>query len=87
MKLITNSVPLLHDNYFDFSTEKELQIKLAMLVSFCRQVCLGMVYLSGKGFIHRDLAARNILLSSDKVCKASCKNEKLLKAILRLGIL
>jgi serine/threonine-protein kinase RIO1 len=39
------------------------------LLSFCRQVCLGMVYLSGKGFVHRDLAARNILVSADNICK------------------
>ena len=40
-----------------------------LLLSFSRQICLGMTYLSGKGFVHRDLAARNILVSADNICK------------------
>lgn len=40
-----------------------------LLLNFCRQICLGMTYLSGKGFVHRDLAARNILISKEKICK------------------
>ena len=40
-----------------------------VLLEFCRQMCLGMTYFSGKRFVHRDLAARNILISSDRICK------------------
>ena len=39
------------------------------LLSYCRQVVSGMVYLSNKDFVHRDLAARNILVSDDRICK------------------
>ena len=39
------------------------------LLSYCRQIALGLSYLVSKQFVHRDLAARNILVSSDDVCK------------------
>ena len=39
------------------------------LLTFCQQICEGMIYLSQRGFVHRDLAARNILLTENYQCK------------------
>ena len=45
------------------------------LLSYCRQVASGLLYLSKKGFVHRDIAARNILLSEDQeTCKVCYKS-------------
>lgn len=41
------------------------------LLSYCRQIASGMVYISNKGLIHNDLAARNILVTDDQICKVS----------------
>ena len=44
----------------------------SMLLSYSRQVAVGIVHLKCKSYIHRDLAARNILVSGDgMVCKVS----------------
>ena len=39
------------------------------LLNFSRQICMGLTYLSEKGFVHRDIAARNILVATNSVCK------------------
>ena len=51
--------------------ERESELKYDLL-SFCRQIALGLNYLVSKQFVHRDLAARNILVSDDDVCKVGC---------------
>ena len=57
-----------------YNGEMSPEINGSVLLSYCRQVSLGMLYLSNKSFVHRDLAARNILVSEDRVCKVS-KNQ------------
>ena len=41
----------------------------AVLLSYTRQIALGMGYLSLKQYVHRDLAARNVLVSDEGICK------------------
>ena len=50
------------------------------MLSFSKDVAMGMHYLSSKGFVHRDLAARNILLTTGKSCKVHV-NVSLYKSI------
>ena len=41
----------------------------AVLLSYSRQIALGMGYLSFKQYVHCDLAARNVLVSEERICK------------------
>ena len=49
--------------------KRENNAPATVLLNFCRQICLGMSYLSSRKFVHRDLAARNILVTEDNICK------------------
>ncbi|XP_019855444.1 PREDICTED: uncharacterized protein LOC109584225 [Amphimedon queenslandica] len=51
--------------------KREKSYQANILLNFCRQICLGMCYLSSRKFVHRDLAARNILVTHDNICKIS----------------
>ncbi|XP_068620539.1 tyrosine-protein kinase receptor torso-like [Battus philenor] len=39
------------------------------LLSYCRQIAMGMEFLASSRVVHRDLAARNILMTGDKTLK------------------
>ncbi|GFY42956.1 inactive tyrosine-protein kinase 7 [Trichonephila inaurata madagascariensis] len=50
---------------------KQAPLSVAQNLMICRDIAVGMEYLS-KHFIHKDLATRNILISSDFKIKVSC---------------
>lgn len=39
------------------------------LLSFCRQIAMGMEFLAENRLVHRDLAARNVLVARDRTLK------------------
>ena len=49
-----------------------------LFLSFARQICAGMNYLSSKNFVHRDLAARNVLIAEEYVCKVSQQSKMIM---------
>ena len=54
--------------------ESEHNQLAALLLSYTRQIGLGMVCLQLKQYIHRDLAARNVLMSKNGLCKVCVCN-------------
>ncbi|OQV22785.1 Fibroblast growth factor receptor [Hypsibius exemplaris] len=44
-------------------------VTLSTLLSYARQIAIGMEFLHEKGYVHRDLAARNVLLADRSLVK------------------
>ncbi|CAG5126965.1 unnamed protein product, partial [Candidula unifasciata] len=67
----SHSTSSLTNNTGSTITNSAETLTQAKLLSYARQIAVGMEYLNQHRFIHRDLACRNILMSSHTVVKIS----------------
>ncbi|KAK6185405.1 hypothetical protein SNE40_007648 [Patella caerulea] len=63
------SVHLPYPSKCDTEPSKDADFNPTTLLSYARQIVMGMEYLTEKKFVHRDLATRNILLSTKQLLK------------------
>ncbi|KAL0820184.1 hypothetical protein ABMA28_006109 [Loxostege sticticalis] len=61
-KLVVNKL-------YDLEGLCDTELTTRDLLSFCRQIAMGMEFLASNRLVHRDLAARNVLVSSDRTLK------------------
>lgn len=61
-KLVVNKL-------YDLQDICDTELTSLDLLSFCRQIAMGMEFLASNRVVHRDLAARNVLVTSDRMLK------------------
>lgn len=71
---VTISPNLIVNRLYEMQSDKEEElnssgITAVDLLSFSRQIAMGMEFLSSNRVVHRDLAARNVLVCSNKTVK------------------
>nr|XP_032519948.1 tyrosine-protein kinase receptor torso-like [Danaus plexippus plexippus] len=62
MKFVANRL-------YDIQGVCDTELTMLDLLSFCRQIAMGMEFLASNRVVHRDLAARNILVTADRTLK------------------
>ncbi|XP_049876819.1 tyrosine-protein kinase receptor torso-like [Pectinophora gossypiella] len=61
--------PLVVNKLYDLQGICDSDLSPLDLLSFCRQIAMGMEFLALNRVVHRDLAARNILVTGDRTLK------------------
>ncbi|XP_066261761.1 tyrosine-protein kinase receptor torso-like [Euwallacea similis] len=65
------SIKFFNNKSYDLDGREKFVLEPQDLLSFARQIVLGMEFLSNLKVIHRDLAARNVLITENNILKIS----------------
>ncbi|XP_047510389.1 tyrosine-protein kinase receptor torso-like [Pieris napi] len=65
----TKDSQLVINRLYDLQGICDTELTVLDLLSFCRQIAMGMEFLASNRVVHRDLAARNILVTADRTLK------------------
>ncbi|KAL3613153.1 hypothetical protein CASFOL_043000 [Castilleja foliolosa] len=61
--------PIVVNKMYDLNGISDSYLTPSDLLSFCRQIAMGMEFLASNRVVHRDLAARNVLVTADRTLK------------------
>ncbi|CAH2089735.1 unnamed protein product [Euphydryas editha] len=64
-----NDSKFVSNRLYDLQGVYDTELTYRDLLSFCRQIAMGMEFLASNRVVHRDLAARNVLVTADRTLK------------------
>lgn len=67
----TTDLKFAANRLYDLQGVCDTELTILDLLSFCRQIAMGMEFLASNRVVHRDLAARNILVTGDRTLKVA----------------